>query len=214
MKPMQLYYYESPNARTACAIARHLRAPVEFVRVELKQGEHRRPEFLAINPNGKVPVLVDGDAAIWESPAIAAYLAQKTGSELWPAAPAQQVEVLRWIHWGAAHFNRHAGTLFFERIAKASFGLGEPNAAAVEEATKHLRHFAKVLDGQVQGRRYLLGDALSVADFSVAAMLPWRQAAQLPLDDYTHLGEWYARIEALPAWREPYPNADAVDMAA
>lgn len=214
MKPMQLYYYESPNARTACALARHLRAPVEFVRVELKLGEHRRPEFLAINPNGKVPVLVDGDTTIWESPAIAAYLAQKTGSELWPSAPAQQIELLRWIHWSAAHFNRHAGALFFERVAKAIFGLGEPNAAAVEEASKHLRNFAKVLDAHLQDRRYVLGDALSVADFSVAAMLPWTQAAQLPLDDCAHLGQWYARIEALPAWRQPYPDADAVDMAA
>ncbi|WP_241201097.1 glutathione S-transferase family protein [Lysobacter enzymogenes] len=214
MKPMQLYYYESPNARTACAVARHVGAPVEFVRIELKRGEHRRPEFLAINPNGKVPVLVDGDTTVWESPAIAAHLAQKTGSPLWPASPAQQVELLRWTHWGAAHFNRHAGALFFERVAKPIFGLGAPDAATVAEADKHLRHFAKVLDAHLRERPYLLGDALSTADFAVAAMLPWAQAAQLPLDGYAHLGRWSARIEALPAWRQPYPDPDAADMAA
>ncbi|SDY22298.1 glutathione S-transferase [Lysobacter sp. yr284] len=211
---MKLYYYESPNARTACAVARHLDAPVEFERIDLTAGEHRRPDYLALNPNGKVPTLVDGDRVLWESPAIACHLALKAGSPLWPSAPEQQIEVLRWNHWNAAHFNRHAGALFFEHIAKPIFGLGAPDPTVVEEANKHLRHFAKVLDAHLQSRRYLLGDSLSVADFSVAAMLPWQRAARLPLDGYAGLGEWYARLEALPAWRQPYPDAGAVDMAA
>lgn len=214
MKPMQLYYFESPNARTACAAARHLGAAVEFVRIDLKLGEHRRPDYLALNPNGKVPTLVDGDTVLWESPAIMAYLAQQSGSDLWPSTPSAQVELLRWVHWSAAHFNHHGGALFFERIVKAAFGFGAPDPAAIEAADKHFRRFAQVLDKHLQGRRYLLGDTLSVADFAAATMLPWKDAAQLPLDGCPRLTEWYARIEALPAWRQPYPDAEAADMAA
>ena len=94
---MKLYYAETMNPRKACAVAKYLGSPVEYVRVDLSRGEHRTPAFLAENPNGKVPVLVDGDVHLWESTAIMAHLAVKAGSDLWPADAASQVEVLRWL---------------------------------------------------------------------------------------------------------------------
>ena len=81
---MKLYYAEVLNPQKACAVARHLNSPVEFVAVDLARGEQRQPDFLAINPNGKVPALTDGDRSLWESNAIMAYLAEKAGSDLWP----------------------------------------------------------------------------------------------------------------------------------
>ncbi|MEH6414454.1 glutathione S-transferase family protein [Pseudomonas sp. CGJS7] len=211
---MKLYYCETPNARLACAAARHLDAPVELIRVDLKLGEQRHPDYLALNPNGKVPTLIHGDTVLWEAPAIVCYLAQVAGSDLWPADPAAQFDVLRWINWSTAHFNRHAGSLFFERVIKPGFGIGEPSPAVLEEAGKYFRQFAKVLNGQLQDRRYLLGERLSAADFAVATMLPWTQAAQLPLDGFAAIGDWYARIDALPGWRDPYPARDVGAAAA
>ena len=115
---MKLYYFESINPRKACAVARYLGSPVEFVRIDLAKGEHKAPEYLAINPNGKVPALVDGDAKLWESNAIMAYLAKAAGSDLWPRDDDRQIEVMRWLSWNGEHFTRHAGTLYFQHIIK------------------------------------------------------------------------------------------------
>jgi glutathione S-transferase len=92
---MKLHYAETMNPRKACAVAKYLGSPVQYIRMDLSRGEHRTPEFLALNPNGKVPLLVDGDMQLWESTAIMAHLAVKAGSDLWPSDAARQVEVLR-----------------------------------------------------------------------------------------------------------------------
>ena len=123
---MKLYYAETLNPRKVCAVAKYLDAPVEFVPVDLRTGEQRKPAFLAINPNGKVPVLEDGDNRIWELNAIMGYLADAAGSDLWPR-DGRQVEVLRWLNWDANHFTRHAGMLYFEYIIKPIFNMGPPS---------------------------------------------------------------------------------------
>jgi glutathione S-transferase len=202
---MQLYYFETPNARKACAVARHLNAPVEFVRVDLAKGEHKAPAFLAINPNGKVPALADGAVRLWESAAIMCYLADQAGSSLWPR-DARQIDIVRWLSWDIAHFSRHAGTLFFQRVIKPHFGLGEPDLAAIDEALGFFRQFAGVLNGHLEGRRYLVGDGLTVADFAVASFLAHAREARMPLDEFPQIRRWYARLEELPAWREPFPT--------
>src|SRR5919106_4774639 len=143
--PMKLYYFETPNGRKACAVARYLSAPVELVRVDLTKGEHKAPAFLAINPNGKIPALEDGEVRFWESMAIMCYLADKAASSLWPK-DARQIDVIRWLSWDAMHFSRHGGTLFFQRVVKPHFSLGEPDLAAIDEATGFFRQFAGVLN--------------------------------------------------------------------
>jgi len=205
---MKLYYFETPNARKACAVARYLNSGAEFVRVDLSKGEHKTPAFLAINPNGKVPALEDGEARIWESMAIMCYLADKAGSSLWPK-DARQIDVIRWLSWDAMHFSRHAGTLFFQRVIKPRFGLGEPDLAAIDEAMGFFRQFAGVLNSHLEGRRYVFGDGLTVADFALASFLPHAREAMLPLDEFAEIRRWYAQLEQLPAWREPFPTPTA-----
>lgn len=205
---MKLYYFETPNGRKACAVARYLDAPVEFVRVDMTKGEHKSPAFLRVNPNGKVPALEDGDVRLWESAAIMCYLADRAGSSLWPK-DARQIEVIRWLSWDIAHFSRHAGTLFFQRVIKPRFGLGDSDPAAIEEATGFFRQFAGVLDSHLKGRDHLVGDGLTVADFAVASFLPHAHEARMPLDAFAEIRRWYARLEQLPAWRAPFPAARA-----
>jgi glutathione S-transferase len=205
---MKLYYFETPNARKACAVARYLKTPVEFVRVDLTKGEHKAPAFLAINPNGKVPALEDGDVRLWESAAIMCHLADRAGSSLWPK-DARQIDVVRWLSWDATHFSRHAGTMFFQRVIKPHFGLGEPDLVAIDEAMGFFRQFAGVLDGHLRGRDHLVGDGLTVADFAVGSFLPHAREAKLPLDEFVEISRWYAQLEQLPAWREPFPTPAA-----
>jgi glutathione S-transferase len=205
---VKLYYAETLNPRKACAVARHLGSPVEFVPVDLARGEHRQPAFLALNPNGKVPVLETAGGTLWEADAIMCHLAREAGSDLWPG-DARQVEVIRWLSWNAVHFTRHAGTLYFEHLIKPHFGLGDPDPAAIEEARGFVGTYGRVLDDHLKGRRWLVGDAPTVADFAVAVALPYAEAARIPIEDLPAVRRWHDRLNEFPAWREPFPAAAA-----
>lgn len=204
---MKLHYAETLNPRKACAVVKYLGSPVEFVRVELLKGEHKTPSYLAKNPNGRVPTLeINDDLSIWEADAIMAYLARFAGSGLMPEGD-RQIEVMRWLSWGTQHFTRHTGQHYFEYVIKPWAGgtFGPVNPAAAEEATKQWRPNAAVLNEHLAGKKYLLGDQLTIADFSVAITLPYAQKARIPLDEYPNIARWHDRLNELPAWREPFP---------
>jgi glutathione S-transferase len=205
---MKLHYAETINPRKVCAVARYLNSPVAFVRVDLSKGENRTPAFLALNPNGKVPVLEMAGRTLWEANAIMCYLARTAGSDLWPDDE-RQIDVIRWLNWSSEHFSRFAGRLYFEHLIKPAFGIGEPDATAVEEANGYVRKYGAVLNAYLCGRQYLLGDILTVADFAVAATLPYADKARLPLESFAEIARWNARLNELPAWREPFPAAKA-----
>jgi glutathione S-transferase len=206
---MKLYYFETINPQKACAVARYLNSPVEFVRIDLAKGQHKSPDYLAINPNGKVPALADGETLLWESNAIMCHLAQRAGSDLWPSDPAKQIEVLKWLSWNSEHFTRHAGNLYFNYVIKPKFGLGEVDEKAVEEATGFLKQFGAVLDGHLAGRNFLLGDHLTIADFAVSVTLPHAEKIRLPLDGFDNIARWKGLLSELPGWREPFPQVKA-----
>ena len=206
---MKLFYMETLNPQKACAVAKHLNSSVEFIRVDLTKGEQQNPAFLAINPNGKVPTLEDGATKLWEADAIMCHLARAAESDLWPSSGEHQIEVIRWLSWSANHFTRHAGALYFEHIIKPMFGMGPPNAAAINEAIPFIKRFGTVLNDHLRGRQYLVGDRLSVADFAVGITLPYAERAQIPLDDFPEIARWHGRLNELPAWREPFPSARA-----
>jgi len=201
---VKLYYAEVLNPRKACAVAKYLDSPVDYVRVDLRQGEHLTPSFRAINPNAKIPVLEDGERTIWEADAIMCHLARRAGSELWPHDD-RQVDVLRWMSWNHVHFTRHAGQLYFEHVIKPRFGGRPANEAKVAEALKAFPVAAAVLEAHLAERSFLVGDALTLADFAVAGTLPYAAEARLPLDAFPAIRRWHDRLLAVDAWREPFP---------
>jgi glutathione S-transferase len=205
---MKLFYFATPNSRKSCAVARYLNSNVEYVHVDLSKGTQKAPEFLALNPNGKVPALQDGDEQVWESNAIMCYLADKAGSDLWPRDE-RAVDVIRWLSWDTAHFSRHAGALYFQNFIKGAFGLGEPDQAAVEESTGFFRQFAGVLDAHLAGKNYIVGNKLSVVDFAVAAFLPDAAKAKLPLAEFPQVVRWHGLLSELACWPDPFPEAVA-----
>lgn len=209
---MKLYYSDTLNPRKVCALARYLASPVEFMRVELGKGEHLTPAFRAMNPNAKVPVLVDGDLVLWESNAIMCHLAEKAGSDLWPR-DARRIDVMRWLMWDATEFAPLASVFYFEHIIKPRFGIGEPDAAETDKARPGFQRYAKVLDAHLKGRRYLVGDALSIADFAVAITLPYADKTGLPVQAFPEIRRWHAQLNELPAWREPFPALQAAEAA-
>lgn len=203
---MKLYYSDVLSPRKACALTKYLQLPVEYVYLHLEQREHRSPEYLAMNPNGKVPTLVDGGEVLWEADAILCHLALRAQSALWPQDARSQIEVVRWFSWDLQHFTQAAGTLYFEHIVKPRFGIGEPDALAVSEAQQDFRRFAGVLDTHLQDRRWLVGNDLSVADFAVAVSLPYAAQTAIPVQEFAHVQAWHDRLCEREAWREPFPD--------
>lgn len=207
---MKLYYAETVNPRKACAVARHLGLPLDYVHVNLGKGEQSAPAFAAMNPNSKVPVLIaDDGCTLWESNAIMCFLARQAGSELWPGDADRQIDVIRWLSWDLQHFTRHAGVLYFEHVIKPRFGMPAADRAVLDEALAQFRRFAAVLDSHLDGREWLVGDGMTVAEFAVAATLPHAAEAGLPLTEFPAIARWHDRLGALPAWREPFPAAPA-----
>jgi glutathione S-transferase len=198
---------KSMNPRKCCATAKHLGLDVEYVPIDFTKGGLSAPEYLALNPNGRAPVLEDEGKTIWESAAIMLHLALKAGSSMWPANdPQRQVEVLRWISWDAFHFAPHAGTIYFENYIKPQIGLGEADQRQIEASTPPLHQAAAVLDAHLAGQEFVAGDRLTIADFCVGVLLPQAEEIELPLGGYANIQRWHAGLMKLEAWRNPWPE--------
>ncbi len=202
---MQLYYSDILSSRKACAVARYLQSPVEFIYLDLLKGDQQKPEYLALNANGKVPTLIDGEQVVWEADAVICYLAKKANSDLWPN-DLRQIDIIRWFSWNAQHLYRHGGALYFENIVKRRFGIGAPDAAVVTEAQSEFRRYAAVLSEHLAKRTWLVGDGITVADFSVAITLPYAEQAAMPLAEFPVVQRWLDRLNEIEAWREPFPR--------
>jgi glutathione S-transferase len=103
---MKLYGFPpSPNSWQVRALAAHLGVPLEFEFVDITKGESHTPAYLALNPTGRTPTLVDGDFKLWESHAIMQYIASKTASSLWPDDVRARADITRWQSWTLAHWD-------------------------------------------------------------------------------------------------------------
>ena len=208
---MKLYGFPpSPNTWKVRAVAAHLGVPLDFELVDLSKGEQQKPEFLAINPTGRTPVLVDGDFRLWESTAIMQYLADRAPNRLWPADARSRADIARWGSWVLAHWGKEAcQPLIFERLVKKFLNMGAPDAAVVAKATDAFNREARVLDAHLAKQPWLVGDDVTLADFSAAAPLLYVKEAELPLAPYRHVQDWFARVSALPACRDTAPAPPA-----
>lgn len=191
----------SPNCHKVEAVIHHLDLDVETRQLDFLKGDLRQPQYLALNPNGKVPCLVDGDFPLWESNAIMQYLADtKPGTTLFPQEHKARADVVRWQSWELAHWHTALGTVTWETWVKPNYGMGEPNHELVKAATENLHRYAAVLDAHLSTRQFICGDDVTLADFSVGSPMTLAQAAKLPLDAYANINAWYQRLEQVPAW--------------
>ena len=203
---MKLYAFPaSPRARKVMAVAAHLNLPYELQIVDLTKGEQRKPEYLKLNPNGRMPTLVDGDFVLWESNAIVQYLAEKKGDGLWARDQRGKSDILRWLFWDMAHWDAACATLLFEHLIKGVLGLGAADPAKVKEGEERFRQVGGVLDGHLKGREWISGDAPTVADYAIAAPLTYAVNCKMPLDGMGNLKSWFARVEQLDGWKKTAP---------
>ncbi len=199
---MKLYYSQNLNPRVAVCVARYLKSPVDYIAASPRDPANTEA-FRAINPNTLVPVLVDGDRRLWETDAIACYLSRVAGSDFWRAGD-DAPEMVMWLSWAAYHFNNAGGALYFDKLIRPRIGLEPADPKFVAQSLSDFREYAKVLDGELAGREWLLGDRLSYADFRVATPLPFAEGAGMPVEEFPNIVRWNARLTAIDAWREPF----------
>jgi glutathione S-transferase len=208
---MKLYGFPpSPNTWKVRALAAHLGVPLELEFIDLSKGAQYAPAYLALNPTGRTPTLVDGDFKLWESNAILQYIAGKSANSLWPNDARTRADIARWQFWQLGHWGAEAcQPLTFQRLVKKIMNLGPPDEAAVAKGIEAFNKEAKMLDAHLGKHQYLVGNALTIADFAVAAPLLYAQQAEMPLGPYGNLRAWFERVAALPCWRETAPQFPA-----
>ncbi len=197
----------SPNSRKVMVVAEHLGIPIDVVPVDLTKGEQRDPKFLAINPNGMIPTLVDGDFVLWESNAIMQYLAEtKPGNTLWPADARSRADIARWLFWDQAHWMSACGTLLWENFVKSLLKMGAPDPAAVKLGEEKFAKFGAVLDSRLATNDYLACGRFTLADIAVASYFGYADGGRFPMGPFAAVKRWLTRLDSIPAWQKTAPQ--------
>ncbi|MBU6297425.1 MAG: glutathione S-transferase family protein [Alphaproteobacteria bacterium] len=193
----------SPRGFKVLAAANYLELDYEFQFVDLGKGDQKKPEFLALNPNGRMPVLEEEGFVLWEPNAILQYLAsKKPETGMLPGNARGHADVTRWMFWDASHWDPTCAIFIFEHVVKAFLKMGAPDAAEVTKGEQRFHQFAPVLESQLKAHKFVSGDQPTVADFSLASPLYYAEQAKLPLTPYAAIPRWYKDMSSLPAWKE------------
>jgi glutathione S-transferase len=197
---------QSPNTMKVVALIHYLELPVEIISVDMQSGFNRGAEYLALNPNGLMPTLVEGDFSLWESNAILVYLASKgAGQTLLPSEPKANADVLRWIFWNSSHFGPAIRPWVYERLFKPRMQQ-TPDEGKVTEAEPQFHVVSKILESQLSRQSFVVGETLTLADFALTASLVYAHPAGMPLEGYPKIKAWLATVLALPAWQKAIPQ--------
>lgn len=202
---IRLYYHPTPNPAKVALFLEETGMPYETVPVDTARGQQHTPEYLAINPNGKVPAMVDtegagGETRVFDSSAMILYLAEKSGQFL--GTPADRGELLSWLFWIASGLGPFSGqSVHFQRAAPEK--LAYPIKRYRFEAERHYR----VLDRHLDGREFIVGGQYTIADMSawgwvdrVNFVLPNLDGGDThPLVAFPNIHRWFQAIDARPA---------------
>ena len=194
---IQIYGPTASRAARALWIAHELDIPFEHVGMEMK--DLKTPEYLKVNPNGKVPTLVDGDFKLFESMAINLYLAKRFNKDgFWPSSPEDQARCYQWSFWGMTEIEKPLLTILIDMFMTAP---DKRKPEAVAEAQKTLPKPFAVLNAALDGREYLLGSAFTVADLNLASILSWSRPIKYDFKPYPNAGAWLDRCLARPSYK-------------
>jgi glutathione S-transferase len=198
MAGLQIYGVARTRAFRALWIAEELGLAYEHRPIEIGEAGARTPEFLALNPNGRLPVIVDGDFVLPESLAITLYLAKKYSlGTLYPAKLQDEARLWQWSFWALAEIDRGVNIWSLHAVRLPPH---ERNAGLREEALKVLAAPFAVLDKALAESAYLLGADFTVADLNVAAVVS--RAIDMDLSASPHLKNWLMRCLERPAARK------------
>ena len=199
---VKIYGTAASRAARPLWVAHEMGLAHEHIPLPYASGATRTPEFLAINPNGRIPVVDDDGVLVWESMACVLYLAERfktlDGPLLAAQNHAEQAEILRWSFWVVTECEKDALAFLMHRIMMPA-DRRKPQLA--DDAERHLLIPLRVLDQHLQGRPYLAGERFTAADICVASVLAWVQGAASLMAQCPRVDEWLKRCLSRPAYR-------------
>lgn len=169
------------------------------VHLDFFSGASRSPDYLAINPMGEAPTLVDGETTLSQSGAILAYLSQKTGH--FAGTGGEDLEVLRWVLWDNHKLSSQAGMLRFQMNFLPE---DKRNADVIGFLQGRARAAYTVLNRHLEGRDWIVGDGPTNADFSCCSYLYYPEPFGFDRADWPHIARWLDGLASLPGWKHPY----------
>lgn len=165
----------------------------EYKRVDLRAGEHLKPEFLAVNPVGKVPAIDDDGFRMFESNAIIRYLADKNNSPLYPKDLRERAAVEMWLDFGSMHVGAALSKVIYNRLFAPLRDI-PVDENSLKEGLKFLERFLPVVDGQLAKNKYIAGAKFTLADINLLALFDPCELAGINLDSYEHIARWRASL--------------------
>ena len=193
---IDLYFWPTPNGHKISIMLEECGLPYTVIPVDIGAGDQFKPEFLAINPNGRMPAIVDTETgqSVFEGGAILTYLAEKSG-QLLPTDSADRFEVLQWLFWQAAGLGPMAGQLsHFVNYAK------EPQPYPLQRYGNEYDRLLAVMEVRLRDREYLAGD-YSIADIACFPwVMPYKRLGN-DLDRFENLRRWFDALKQRPAVR-------------
>lgn len=192
------YWHPMSSASPIASALAELGVPHERVKVDIHAGEQRRPEFLAINPNGKVPTLTVDGAPMFEALAIHFWLAEQYGvaRALWPQAgtPAR-LQAMSWCTWSYVSYGAVLGRLWLVTQGDAAQRSDTHAAAALES----LDQLLAILDTRLSAQPWLLGADYSLADLIVGSVIGYSEYLKAPVHRHSNVSAWLTHVQARPA---------------
>jgi len=198
---IRLYSWPKSSASGARWALEELGVPYDYVVLDGAKREHQTPEYLAINPNGKVPALVDGAEPYFESLAILLHLGESLGRErgLWPSSGAPKAEALCWAVWGTAELRFYAMQWVYHGLdTPISYAPKDRSKATADYNHGQYQRLLDMLDARLASREYLLGD-FTLADISPASVLLFVTLLGASTEGRTNVDAWLARCRTRPA---------------
>ncbi len=194
---VKLYGSKMSSAFRCHVLAKELGLEYEEVPVDLEKEEEKRPEFRKLNPNGKVPCLVDGDFIVWESMAINNYLASKYNPNLLGDSLEDKALIDQWSYWGILEMQTFLFTLFFQKLVVPE---DQRDEKVLKEAMDALPRVFKILDEHLSDREYMLGDVFTLADINMGTIVFVTQLIQYDLSEYPNITRWVQLLIKRPSF--------------
>jgi glutathione S-transferase len=194
----------SANGRKVLAVSRQLGLNPEIHDVNVYRGEGRTAQYLAINPSGKIPTLVDGGLVLSESNAILLYLAEAHGANrLWSSDSKQRGRIAQWLFWESAHWQPTLIAFLSELVGHRLLPERIPKPRhAPDWSSAAVQPILNTLEAGLSANAFLTGSQPSIADFSVAGMTTYFRAALFPFERFPKIADWYARLDSFESWRD------------
>lgn len=195
-----LKIYGSPrtSAGRCFSMLEEIGATYEAASVDMAKREHKSPEYLKLNPNGKVPCLVDGEFVIWESMAINSYLAEKYKPELLGTGVEEKSLVTQWSVWGMIELQPPLVDLLIQTVFMPE---ERRDQALIEKRRAQIPAKLEILDQALKGKEYLLGGHYTLADLNLVSIVRMATSTQVDLSPYKNIVSWFERINSRPSFQ-------------